>query len=101
VGKYAGRSGRPWERLKAQVRLRETHCWQCGQPIDWTIPYLDPNTGAANPDAGTVEHKVPRSIAPHLAEDPTNLAASHRRCNLVAGTNRHMPDGVGAPSRAW
>ena len=99
MGKHAGRSGRPWERLKAQVRARETHCWQCGQPIDWTIPYRDPDTGAVNADAGTVEHINPRSTHPHLAEDPANLGASHRRCNLQAGTSGTIERGT--PSRQW
>lgn len=87
--------------LRRQIRAVETHCWQCGQRIDWSIPYwvAEPG-GQINPDAGTVEHKLSLSRHPHLAEDLGNLAASHARCNQAAGNNEDRPT-LGVRSREW
>ena len=82
------------------VRARETHCYRCGQPIDWAIPYRDQHTGEVNAEAGTVEHVQPLSKRPDLAEDPANLAASHRRCNLAAGATNQTPS-MGLRSQRW
>lgn len=87
----AGRRGRRWNRIKAEARLRETHCYRCGQPLDKTIPYRDPDTGNTNPNYASAEHKVPRSIAPHLAEDPANIGVSHLICNQSAGNRLPTP----------
>lgn len=89
--------------LKDQVRSRETHCYRCHQPIDWAIPFFVPGHGrsAINPDAGTVEHIIPRSQRPDLARDPANCAASHQRCNAKAGARDDRDSGLGSPSRSW
>lgn len=91
MGQNTGRSGRRWQTLARQVRATESHCYRCGQPIDWSIPYwADPNR-VVNMDAGTVEHIKSWADHPHLREDPANLAASHVRCNLQAGKRDEGP----------
>ena len=96
----AGRSGRRWERLKAEVYAKGGPCCRCGQPIDYALPYLDANTGLPDPQAKSVDHyPYPRSTHPHLAEDPANLAPAHRCCNLSASNHGAKP--VGVTSRDW
>lgn len=94
-----GRSGRRWRELTRQIRATETHCWRCGQRIDWSIPYRDDH-GNVNQASGTVEHKLPLAVRPDLAEDRGNLAASHWRCNATAGA-RQTELGLGERTRDW
>ena len=65
---YAGRSSRAWKRLRARVLEESDICWLCGQP-----------------GADTLDHVVPLSVAPHLAESPDNVAPAHRSCNSSRG----------------
>lgn len=96
-----GRSGHRYRQLRRQVRATQTHCYRCGQPIDWTVPYRDPHTGEVRPDAGTVEHIQPASKRPDLILDPANLAASHRQCNIGASDADIQPHPLGQPTRSW
>ena len=90
----AGRSGRRWRRLVAEVRARRGHCCRCGQPIDYTLEWPDP-------DSFSVDHYPhPVSTHPHLAEEPSNLAPAHLHCNVSAG-NRSPKPGLGATSTDW
>ncbi len=82
--RWAGRKGRPWLRLRAEV-LRESlaagiGCVWCGHAV--------PLKGH------DVNHDIPRSIAPHLAMTRTNLSPIHgrtgcpecgRKCNQELG----------------
>jgi len=75
----AGRSGRPWRRVRAQVLRASDVCWICGHP-----------------GSDTVDHLVPLSMGgPPL--DRSNLAPAHgvnpcgscgRRCNPSRGDGR-------------
>lgn len=94
-----GRSGGRWRALLRHVRATETHCWRCGQPIDWSIPYRDDH-GNVNLDSGSGEHKIPLTARPDLAEDPGNVGASHLRCNLAAGA-RNDQLSLGERTRNW
>lgn len=81
---YHGRSTATFKRLRKQVLKESTICWLCGQP-----------------DADTVDHVVPLSIAPHLGEVLDNLRAAHMRCNSARGNKlaeqvRQLPH-----SRQW
>lgn len=97
----AGRSGRRWHRLKAEVYARHSPCCRCGQRIDYTLPYIDEMTGRPNLQAKSVDHYPhPLSTHPHLAEEPTNLAAAHLGCNLSAGNNGARPS-IGVTSETW
>jgi len=99
MGTNAGRSGARWRRIKEQVRQTETHCYRCGQRIDWSIPYRDEH-GNVNKMSGTAEHTHPLSTHRHLAEDLGNIRASHLDCNQSAGNRAPLP-GLGTRSRNW
>lgn len=73
-----GRSGRPWERLKAQVFAEETHCHCCRSPVDQTLPHN-------HPKARSVDHLIPRDKRPDLAYERGNLRLAHRGCNSTRG----------------
>lgn len=95
-----GRSGRPWERLKAEVYARRERCCRCGMPIDYALPYIDPETGRPNPQSKSVDHyPYPLSTHPHLAEDPSAVRAAHLLCNMSAGANGDVARV--APSEDW
>lgn len=94
LGANAGRSGRRWGRLKAEVRARRGPCVRCGQAIDYSLTWPDPGSFS------TDHYPHPLSTHPHLAEDIGNLWAAHLRCNQSAGdTATHA--GLGEPSEAW
>ena len=100
-GKNAGRSGSRWRKLKADVYARGAVCCRCGQPIDYSLPYLDEDTGKSNPASKSVDHYPhPLSTHPHLAEDLGNLAAAHLGCNWEANDRPTTPS-LGEPSEAW
>lgn len=75
----AGRVGRPWERVKAQVFREESICWLCNTWVDQTLDPRDPMSRTAD-HLIQLDHK-----GPPLAR--TNLRAAHRRCN-TARSNR-------------
>lgn len=96
ASRTAGRKGRPWRRVRAQVLADHGGiCHLCGHP-----------------GAGDVDHRVP--LAAWTAqgghpEDPANLAPAHgaysrcavcgRCCNQAKGDRAHVPTPRG--SRAW
>lgn len=94
-----GRSGRPWNRIKKQIYARRAPCCRCGQPIDYTLPYRGIN-GRPNPESKSIDH-YPHPLATHpwLAEDPTNLAPAHLRCNQTV-SSRNTPL-AGVSSERW
>ena len=71
---------------------RQTPCYLCHQPIDYTA-------GPDDPMRFSVEHRIPRSIRPDLTWDPANMEAAHMRCNKGRGTRQIMP--LGVTSRDW
>ncbi|MQB00507.1 MAG: HNH endonuclease [Actinobacteria bacterium] len=91
-----GRQGRPWRRLTAELRSLGLPCSICGKPIDYNLP---PN----HRDGFTVDHRVPLSKAPWLANDRANLRAAHRSCNSSEGAKaRPRPRTPRLPtSRQW
>lgn len=97
AGKNAGRQGSVWRRLRADLKQRtkdsDLPCGICGQSIDTTLHYLDPN-------AFEVDHIKSKHAYPELAEDPANLIQVHRHCNQNKG-DRAMRPGLGDPSEAW
>lgn len=100
-GPHAGRAGRRWRTLKAEVYARRAACCRCGQSIDYTLPYRDPTTGAVNTASKSVDHwPHPLSTHPHLAEEPSNLAAAHLSCNTSAQEHDVEPE-LGAASEDW
>jgi len=85
--------GRRLQRLAAQVKALGLPCALCGQPIDYTLASDDP-------DAFTVDHRIPRSARPDLAWDPGNLQPAHARCNKRRGDRENRPE-IGATTVRW
>jgi len=94
VSRVAGRGGRPWRTLKAQVRARREPCCRCGQPIDYRLTYPDPASFSVD------HYPHPLSTHPHLAQDPANLHAAHLLCNQSAGDSGTAP-ALGDTSEQW
>lgn len=93
----AGRSGRRWIKLKAEVKARARAgqpCCRCGQRIDTSLEY-------PHPDSCSTDH-YPHPLATHpwLAEEPTNLAPAHLQCNQSAGARGVTPP-LGSTSEDW
>ena len=92
-----GRNTANYQRLSRAHRrdCARTHapCWLCHQTIDYALP-------AGDPGAYTTDHIRPLSLYPDLAEDPTNFAPAHRRCNEARG-NKTPTLTLGKPSRRW
>jgi hypothetical protein len=94
AGANAGRGGRRWRRLVANLKMQRRPCCRCRQPIDYTLRWPDPQSFSTD--------HYPHSLSshPHLAEDPANLDAAHLVCNQSAGSDAPKPT-IGAVSRAW
>ncbi len=77
-----GRSGRPYERAKAQCFATETHCRRCGKKVNKALPYRNPITGKVNPMSKSFGHKD------ELDRDtgqPYEGRLEHLHCNVSAG----------------
>src|SRR5690606_11987369 len=59
----------------------------CGKPIDWALPYRDPDTGHVNPWSKSVDHLDETQDGGALT-DLDNLATKHLRCNSSKGAER-------------
>lgn len=78
------RSGRPYERLKAQVRREEPDCWLCGLPIDMDLPRTTGKGRAGHPWSWSLDHIVPLNHGgDELARD--NAHSAHLKCNEERG----------------
>jgi 5-methylcytosine-specific restriction endonuclease McrA len=82
-----GRSTRRWRTIKRELRERAEAeglpCWICTEPIDYTIVDI------FDDEVFEADHVLSRKTHPHLAEDPSNAAPSHRRCNNAKGEDVH------------
>ena len=60
------------DRMRATIARTRAACHICGQPIDYTLPHLDPR-------AFVIDHVVPL----HKGGTDTldNVKAAHRECN--------------------
>lgn len=69
----AGRAGRPWRTVQAQVYREETHCWLCGDWVDQTLP-------AQHAKARSADHlrQLQHGGQPHTR---SNLRLAHIGCN--------------------
>lgn len=97
TSQYAGRSTRRYKTLRAEFRskcrTRNTPCWLCGKPIDYDLP-------REHPDCFNLDHALPKSARPDLAEDPANFRPSHKVCNERRGADEPTID-LGRPSEPW
>jgi 5-methylcytosine-specific restriction endonuclease McrA len=85
--------GRRRQRFAAEIARRQAACSICGQPIDYTLTYPDP-------DSFSVEHRIPKATRPDLTLDPANCFAAHLRCNQSRGDRDYRP-GIGDTSTNW
>ena len=96
ASRVAGRNGRPWRRVRAQILATSTICWLCGHD-----------------GSDSADHLIPRAVCiaagrRDLLEDGSNLAPAHHRpcptcglrCNRMRGmcTSRKQST---ASSRRW
>lgn len=88
--------GRRWRELQAQVYAEEDVCWRCGLGVEMLLREVDPNHN----DAPSVDHVIPKVIAPHLALVRSNLRLAHRRCNSSRGA-RVAPTAKATRSQRW
>lgn len=72
---------------------RAAPCWLCGQAIDYTLPF-------GEPDAFELDHVKPRKTHPHLTLDRNNCRPSHSRCNRARGAGAPGP-GLGEATEDW
>ena len=70
------------DRHREAIRRSGSGCHLCGQPIDYTLPYLDPMSFV-------VDHKTPLSKGGTDTLD--NKAAAHRACNATKGSRVVSP----------
>jgi 5-methylcytosine-specific restriction endonuclease McrA len=82
-----------WRRIRAQVLELGRPCPGCGHPIDRRLPQQ-------HAMSATVDHIIPRALAPHLALEPSNLVAMHKRCNSIKG-KKLVSDQVTNTTRMW
>lgn len=66
------RSTRQRDRDRAAIRRTGAACHICGEPIDYSLPYLHPREFV-------VDHVVP--LARGGRDDLSNKKAAHRECN--------------------
>lgn len=99
-----GTTSRKFKKLRAQFRAEgeaaQAPCWICRQPIDYSIPRIEPTTGRLNDDAWELDHLYPQSTHPELAEDPGNFRHSHSLCNNDR-SNAAPEAAIKRPSRQW
>lgn len=72
-----GRSGRPYDRLKARLFVEGAVCWLCGKPIVFGLR-------RNHPLGPSVDHLVPLSQGGHPTS-PENAAIAHYGCNSRRG----------------
>lgn len=95
------RSTRRLRAIKANHRaFRVQPCGRCGQPIDYDLPTIDPDTGLENDGAYSLGHIRPWSTHPELREDPGNCRPEHLGCNKQAGKSGDLPS-LGEATDGW
>lgn len=70
------------DRDRARIARAKPACWICGDPIDYTLPWLDPRSYV-------VDHKV--ALNRGGTDTLENKAAAHRDCNRAKSDKDHAP----------
>ncbi len=70
------------DRHRAIIRRQSSACSICGEPIDYTLPYLHPQEFVA-------DHVIP--LAKGGPDTLANKAATHRACNRAKSDKHHAP----------
>jgi len=66
------RSSAQRDKFRARIKATKANCHICGQPIDYTLTWLDPMSFV-------VDHVIP--LAKGGADRIENAKAAHRHCN--------------------
>lgn len=75
-----GRNDKEWRALCKRLRATlPPVCWLDGEEIDLRL-------SGRHPMGWTLDHVIPLSERPDLANDESNLKPAHRRCNEQRGT---------------
>lgn len=77
TARWAGRKGRPWRTLCAQVYAEETHCVRCGKHVDQTLP-------ARTPQSRSVDH-LTAMVEGGAKLSRENVGLAHLSCNSRHG----------------
>lgn len=104
ISKHAGRRTRRYRMLRAAFREQcamfinpdgtmGACCWLCGKPLDYSLP-------DDHPEGFNLDHAIPVSTHPELAEDPANFRSSHKDCNERRGDRAPFIE-LGTPSEDW
>ncbi len=78
----AGRSTTQRDKDRATIRRARPDCHICGQPIDYTLPHLDPG-------AYVVDHVL--SLQRGGPDTLDNKRAAHRACNAKKAARLYAP----------
>lgn len=70
------------DRDRAIIRRGHPACGICGEPIDYTLPYLDPGEFV-------VDHVI--ALNRGGLDQLSNKQAAHRACNRDKGDKDHAP----------
>lgn len=70
------------DRDRARIKATKAACHICGKPIDYTLPYLDPNEFV-------VDHVIP--LIKGGADNISNKKAAHRSCNSKKRARDYAP----------
>jgi 5-methylcytosine-specific restriction endonuclease McrA len=62
------------------IRTRPPYCHICGEWIDMQL-------SGRHPRGPTIDHLIPRAVAPELELDPNNVALAHLLCNQRRGAS--------------
>lgn len=78
---YFGPRRHNWITPKARLAIYERDNWTCqlfGEPVNLQVNHLDPQ-------APSIDHIEPQSLALVPNHDPSNLRTAHRSCNSKRG----------------
>ena len=86
TARWAGRKGRAWRVLCAQVYSdpNETHCLRCGKPVDKSLIFSRSLPREQRPYARSVDHIIAIEHG-GARESRDNVAIAHYGCNSRHG----------------
>ena len=70
------------DRDRAAIKRTRAGCHICGEPIDYSLPYLHPRSFV-------VDHVIP--LKKDGPDNLSNKAAAHRECNSKKRARDHAP----------
>lgn len=93
AGRRSARFRSMREDFKRRCKANDVPCWLCGKPVDFSLPH-------PHPESFNLDHAIPLSVRPDLADDYNNARCSHKACNERRGNSEPFLD-IGIPSEQW